>query len=181
MAEELSWKYDARKGCEKTITLGAYSLVISKWHVYHVFEQDWLQRGLIFTKVSWMCSLKFRILGEPKLAVYLRYKKGVIIPGGKKTTSPHFMLLTNYASFIISTLCMRSSSSVVAPQLTWTFFLSQKKAPLSPSPLGLVCFERDKKKKVTKFGSREFNLVESHRDGVHNRPVILKCHGKLKM
>jgi len=131
MAEELSWKYDARKGCEKAITLGAYSLVISKWHVYHVFEQDWLRRGLIFKKVSWMGSLKFRILGEPKIAVYLRYKKGVIIPGGKKTTSPHFMLLTNYASFsvhesIISTLCIGSSSPVVAPQLIWTFFRRKK-------------------------------------------------------
>lgn len=174
MAEELSWKYDARKGCEKTITLGAYSLVISKWHVYHVFEQDWLRRRLIFKKVSWMGSLKFRILGEPKIAVYLRYKKGVIIPGGKKTTSPHFMLLTNYASFsvhesIISTLCIGSSSPVVAPQLTWTFF-RRKKAPLSPSPLGLVCFERDRRRK---WQNLEFNLVESHRDGVHNRPVIL--------
>ena len=40
MAEELSWKYEARKGCEKTMTPGAYFLVISKWHEYHVFEQD---------------------------------------------------------------------------------------------------------------------------------------------
>lgn len=49
----------------------------------------------------------------------------------KKTTSPHFMLLTNYASFsmhesIISTLCVGSSSPVVASQLTWTFFRRKK-------------------------------------------------------
>ena len=151
MAEELSWKYDARKGCEKTITLGAYSLVISKWHVYHIFEQDWLQRGLIFKKVNWMFSLKFRILGEPKIAVYLRYKKGVIIPGGKKNYFPAFhafnkLCIIQYAwvynfdsvhAFIV--VCSRTPTNLD--------LLSQRKAPLSPFPLGLVCFERDRRRK----------------------------------
>ena len=33
MAEELSWRYEAGKGCEKGIILEAYFLYIRKWNV----------------------------------------------------------------------------------------------------------------------------------------------------
>ena len=66
----------------------------------------------------------------------------------KKTTSPHFMLLTNYTSFSMqeSIISIYMHAVIVAHQLTWTFF-RRKKAPLSSSPIGLVCFERDSRRK----------------------------------